>query len=95
MNEVKEILEDRASDYGSFSNVAKITQDIVKALENGASWKTREASFQVAFYMIANKMARAVNGALTRDTILDIQGYAQLILDNCDFKQEGRRKNES
>lgn len=89
-NEVKEILEDRASDYGSFSNVAKITQDIYKALENGSGWKSKGASFQVAFFMMANKMARAVNGALTRDTILDIQGYAQLILDNCDFKQEKR-----
>lgn len=81
-NKVSSILEERAAHYGDFKNVANVTEHLTRALDLGANSGNLDSVTKLAFYMICNKMARAVCGKITEDTIRDIQGYATLILEH-------------
>lgn len=81
-SKVSSILEERAAHYGDFKNVANVTDHLVCALELGANSGNLDSVTKLSFYMICNKMARAVCGKITEDTIRDIQGYAALILEH-------------
>lgn len=80
--DVADILEARASSYGDYGVVAKITLDIIETLKKGENWDNLDAVSKLSFMMIANKLARIVNGTLKEDSLKDIQGYIQLILEN-------------
>lgn len=90
---IEEIKASRANDYGSFKKVAEVTHGLIKALNCGDNWCELDDVTRLAFFMICNKMARAVNGRLTKDTILDIQGYASLILDESLQVVEATKEN--
>lgn len=79
---VADILEARASSYGDYGVVAKITLAIIETLKKGENWDNLDAVSKLSFMMIANKLARIVNGTLKEDSLKDIQGYVQLILEN-------------
>lgn len=79
---ITDILKARASSYGSYALVSKITLDIISAFEDGKNWHNLDAAAKVSLIMVANKLARIVNGSLKEDSLKDIQGYIQLILDN-------------
>lgn len=79
---VADILEARASSYGDYGIVAKITLAIIETLKKGENWDNLDAVSKLSFMMIANKLARIVNGTLKEDSLKDIQGYVQLILEN-------------
>lgn len=81
-HDVADILEARASSYGDYGVVAKITLDIIETLKKGENWDNLDAVSKLSFMMIANKLARIVNGTLKEDSLKDIQGYVQLILEN-------------
>lgn len=78
--EVEGILQERRSSYGDFTKVASITEGMRKAAMEGANWSNLDDQTKVALFFIMNKIARVVEGTLTKDSIRDIQGYAELIL---------------
>ena len=80
--DVADILEARASSYGDYGAVAKITLAIVETFKKGENWDNLDDVSKLSFMMIANKLARIVNGTLKEDSLKDIQGYIQLILEN-------------
>ena len=75
-------LAERQATYGSFEDVAFITENVMgvlsKARPNGLS--DLPHTHRMALYMIASKMARIVNGDFNHlDSWHDIGGYAKLI----------------
>lgn len=78
--EVEGILQERRSSYGDFTKVASITEGMRGAAMEGANWSNLDDQTKVALFFIMNKIARVVEGTLTKDSIRDIQGYAELIL---------------
>lgn len=79
---VSDILEVRASSYGDYGVVAEITLAITDTLKKGGNWDNLDDVSKLSFMMVANKLARIVNGTLKEDSLKDIQGYIQLILDH-------------
>ena len=75
-------LAERQATYGSFEDVAFVTENVMgvlsKARPNGLS--DLPHTHRMALYMIASKMARIVNGDFNHlDSWHDIGGYAKLI----------------
>lgn len=78
-NEIKSTLSQRGAEYGSFEKVADTTLGLLKALKKGNSFKKMSKADKVALFMVCNKLSRLVNGKKKDDTLLDIQGYIQLM----------------
>lgn len=81
---VEATIAERQSTYGSFEDVAFVTENIMSVLGhvrlNGLS--ELPTTHRMALYMIASKMARIVNGDFNHlDSWHDIGGYAKLIED--------------
>lgn len=80
---VDNILEEREAQYGSYSDVARITQGIKDYLLTGKSYENLSNEQKLSLDMIANKMARAVNGDVNYiENFKDIAGYAILVVDS-------------
>jgi hypothetical protein len=80
--QIEEILNEREEQYGNFLNRSKISQDFKTLIHNGESYRLLKADQKEALEMIATKMGRIVNGDPDYiDSWLDIQGYAQLVID--------------
>lgn len=90
---VEKTLEERGKEYGSFERVANITLSFQKVAQRSPSWKNLDASAKLGFFMILHKVARCLNGRVTEDSLLDIQGYAELILQTSDSVK--RKKNDT
>jgi len=74
-----EVLEERGSRYGEYSDVAKTSQSIKDCYGDRLTY---ESTTIESLDMIANKIARIVNGDRDyEDNWVDIMGYAQLELD--------------
>ena len=79
---IEATLAERQSTYGSFEDVAFVTENIMSVLGrvrvNGLSELPH--THRMALYMIASKMARIVNGDFNHlDSWHDIGGYAKLV----------------
>jgi hypothetical protein len=84
MISVAKILEQRGDRYGEYINVATTSQDIKRAISLGAT-TTADNDMRESLDMIANKIARIVNGdPFYKDSWQDIAGYAQLIVNKLD-----------
>lgn len=81
-NEVKEILEQRGDSYGDYRKVAKSAMELISTFNQGEMWHYLDNSAKTSLLMVAMKLARIVNGGLQKDSLLDIQGYIELILKN-------------
>lgn len=80
---VNEVLNERQSTYGDFTDVATITESIMGLLS--VRKHTRSSDMNMALYMIASKLARIANGDPThKDSWVDIAGYAQLVVNELD-----------
>ena len=76
---IKETLSQRQSQYGSFEDVAMITEQMVDVMCKGY-YENLAYNQKMALYMICSKMARIVNGNPNhKDSWHDIAGYATLI----------------
>lgn len=76
---IKETLNQRQSQYGSFEDVAMITEQMVDVMRKGY-YENLAYNQKMALYMICSKMARIVNGDPNhKDSWHDIAGYATLI----------------
>ena len=76
---IDKVLEERGSRYGEYSDVARTAQHIKEAFGSRNSYRPELLE---SLDMIANKMARIINGDREyTDNLIDIIGYAQLALD--------------
>ena len=76
---IDETLKERGSRYGEFSEHARITQEIKRALKSGVSWEKCTDGQKEALEMIAHKLGRIVNGDPNyADSWVDTGGYARL-----------------
>ena len=77
---IKETLNQRQSQYGSFEDVAQTTEQLFQVIKGGASFVDFTESQRMALYMIFSKVARLSNGDCNhKDSWHDIAGYATLI----------------
>lgn len=77
--QVDDVLEERGSRYGLFSEHARITQNIKRAMHASPNWAKLSDSQREALEMIAHKMGRILNGDPNyADSWTDIGGYARL-----------------
>lgn len=81
-NEVKEILEQRGESYGDFNAVSGDFWRMVEIIQKGDAWNNLDCSAKTSLIMVAMKISRIINGGLQKDSLLDIQGYIELILEN-------------
>jgi predicted AAA+ superfamily ATPase len=81
-NTIEEVLAERGKRYGNFKDHANICQDIKRTMQATRSWKVCSDSQRQALEVIADKIARSLNGDPNyEDNWVDIIGYAQLVLD--------------
>lgn len=84
-DEISELLKQREERYGKYSDVAEMTQSLMSIIESGASYERVPDTHKTIFFMIANKIARAVNGdPMYDDNYRDIAGYATLAERACE-----------
>ena len=80
MKDVAETLGQRENRYGEYRNVSTTAQQLKEALRAGASWSIMEPYMQESLDLIANKLARIVNGdPFYDDSWHDVGGYAKLV----------------
>lgn len=87
--DVDAILDERGSRYGRFSEHARITQNIKRAMGDSPNWATIPMDTREALEMVAHKVGRMLNGDPEYvDNVIDIIGYMQLVLDRMNGKAE-------
>ena len=80
MKDVTETLEQRENRYGDYTKVSTTSQWLKSALRQGKSWDDMEPYMQESLDLIANKLARIVNGdPFYDDSWHDVGGYAKLV----------------
>lgn len=81
--DINTTLEERGNRYGSFEEHAMIAQALMNVMRNahdGEGWAELANDQKQALTVIADKIARMLNGDPTyRDNWHDIVGYAQLV----------------
>ncbi len=86
---VDAILDERASTYGRFIDVAMFAQSMKELIHTTLDEQNAalQADHQEALDMIASKIARIVLGNASHvDSWVDIAGYAQLVADRLQGK---------
>lgn len=77
---IEETLAERGSRYGAFEDHAKIAQGLQDEMRKHEGWDRLAADQKQALTVIADKIARMLNGQPDyRDNWHDIVGYAQLV----------------
>jgi hypothetical protein len=80
MKDVTETLDTRGDRYGEYRNVSATAQQLKETLRFGNSWCMMEPYMQESLELIANKLARIVNGdPFYDDSWHDVGGYAKLV----------------
>lgn len=79
---IESTLAERGNRYGSFEHHAEIAQNIQDVMRDTDGWQQLAADQKQALTVIADKIARMLNGDPTyRDNWHDIVGYAKLVDD--------------
>ena len=80
--EIDAILEERGSRYGDYAEVSLVSQNIKAAMRRSRNWNTLPADMKESLEMVANKLARLLNGDPTWvDSWRDGEGYMKLVAD--------------
>ena len=80
MKDVTETLGAREKRYGEYRKVSSTAQWLKDIMRDGASWDKMEPYMQESLDLIANKLARIVNGdPFYDDSWHDVGGYAKLV----------------
>lgn len=80
--EVKSLLKERDSRYGSFEGHAHIAQQLKQIMHNSPNWRHLTHAQREGLDMIQHKIARMLNGDPSYlDNVIDIVGYSMLIKD--------------
>jgi len=78
---IENVLEERGKRYGEFKDHAQLCQALKATMYSGQSWMDCTDSQKQALEVIADKIARMLNGDPSYDdNWIDIIGYAQLVL---------------
>lgn len=98
MSDVSATLAERGARYGIFMNHATIAQNIQDVMRNTDSWAALDADMRQALTVIADKIARILNGkANYSDSWHDIAGYALLVdsrLKKLEADEEARKSSK-
>lgn len=87
-DEIRRILNERQKAYGDFQHNAIIARQLKLYIPNNIDPVAGQA-----LCVIMDKIARLLSGdAFHRDTWLDIQGYAQLVIDHV---EQNRNEEDS
>lgn len=79
---IEETLKERGDRYGSFAHHAEISQKLQDTMRAETGWSRLAADQKQALTIIADKIARMLNGDPNyRDNWHDIVGYAKLVDD--------------
>jgi hypothetical protein len=77
---LEQILQDREADYGQFSMLAKLSQNLKEVVQRQYNWAEMPSNHKESIEMILHKISRLINGNSHKaDTWLDIAGYATLV----------------
>ncbi len=93
-NDINEVLKERGERYGSFSEHARLSQEIKQCMITHydaklRGWYDLEPDQREALEMIAHKIARILNGDPNyADSWRDIAGYATLVADRLEGEKE-------
>jgi len=80
MKDVTETLGQRENRYGEYKRVSTTAQWLKNVMRGGESWDDMEPYMQESLDLIANKLARIVNGdPFYDDSWHDVGGYAKLV----------------
>lgn len=75
-------LQERGNRYGAFTEHARISQNIKKAMRDSPNWESLSPDKKEALEMNAHKTARILNGDPEyHDSWHDIEGYTRLVAD--------------
>jgi hypothetical protein len=76
------ILEERKKTHGEYTEHARCTQAIMRAVQAERNWDDLPDPIRETVHMIAHKLGRiAVGNPYVHDHYLDIEGYAHLIVE--------------
>ena len=79
---IQSTLAERGKNYGKFSEHARITQGIKRAMEDSPNWIYLANDQREALEMVAHKIGRILNGDRDfHDSWHDISGYITLVAD--------------
>ena len=79
--EINETLSTREGQYGQYRVVSEISQNIKAIMKDSPNYKMMPTYMKESLDMIANKMARILNGNYyLNDSWHDIGGYAALVV---------------
>ena len=92
---VHEMLEGRATRYGTFEGHARISQALKRAMQNSPNWSKLTDVQKEGLEMMQHKVARMLNGDPSYlDNIVDIVGYSTLVKDVMETNDGIQRKVE-
>ncbi len=79
---IEHTLVERGKRYGEFSDHARITQNLKRAMQDSPNWPHLRADQKEALEMIVHKIGRILNGDPNyHDSWHDIIGYTKLVAD--------------
>jgi len=88
---IESTLAERGERYGSFELHACIAQDLQDVMRSQAGWSRLDPDQRQALTVIADKIARMLNGdPAYRDNWHDIVGYAKLVDDRMARDEQAR-----
>ena len=92
---VHEMLEGRATRYGTFDGHARISQALKRAMQNSPNWSKLTDVQKEGLEMMQHKVARMLNGDPSYlDNTVDIVGYSTLVKDVMETNDGIQRKVE-
>lgn len=81
MSDIQATLQERGARYGAFTEHARITQNLKRAMGDSPNWQTLSDDQKEALEMIQHKVARILNGSPDWvDNWVDLCGYSQLVV---------------
>ena len=90
MNSINDTLKERGKTYGSFTEHARITQNIKRAMIDSPNWDKLSDPQKESLEMQAHKIGRILNGDQNfHDSWHDLVGYAKLVADDLQIKKGG------
>lgn len=88
MNGIETTLQERGNRYGVFSEHARITQALKRAMVDSPNWDRLPDDMKEALEMVQHKIGRILNGdPLYQDSWVDIEGYTHLVTQRLGEKQ--------
>lgn len=80
MSEIQQTLAERGATYGSFEDVAALSQSLQAVMRNSRNWHAMPDEMRESLQTISSKIARILNGDPGHvDSWHDIAGYATLV----------------